>query len=86
MKLSSLFGIVFALGAAVFWGWSAMVNLPILESGFGTLVSRMQDGSIVNGEAPFYAAMAKIARLNALAAGCAFASALSQAVALLRDK
>jgi hypothetical protein len=86
MKLWSIFSIVFALGAAVFWGWSAMVHIPILRSGFGQLVCEMKDGSIVGNEAPFYAAMARIARLNAVAAGCAFASALSQAIALLRDK
>jgi hypothetical protein len=79
MKLWPIFSVVFALGAAFFWGWSA-------KSGFGTLVSVMKDGSTVIGEAPFYAALAKISRLNAAAAGCAFLSALTQAVTLFRGK
>ena len=82
MKLWSILSISFALGAAFFWGWSAIVNVPLLESGYGTLVTVMKDGSIVIGEAPFYRALGLISRLNAIAAGCAFLSALTQAVAL----
>jgi hypothetical protein len=86
MKLWPILSIVFALGAAFFWGWSAFVNVPILKSGYGTLVSEMKDGSKVIGEAPFYAALTKIARLNAVAAICAALSALTQAVTLFRGK
>jgi hypothetical protein len=70
MKLWSILSVIFALAAAFFWGWSAIVNVPLLKSGSGTLVTVMKDGSNVIGEAPFYAALAKISRLNAVAAGC----------------
>lgn len=86
MKLWPILSAVFALGAAFFWGWSAIVNVPLLKSGYGTLVSVMKDGSTVIGEAPFYAALATISRLNAVAAICAFLSALTQAVTLFRGK
>jgi hypothetical protein len=86
MKLWPILSVVFALGAAFFWGWSAIVNVPLLRSGYGTLVSVMKDGSTVIGEAPFYAALATISRLNAVAAICAFFSALAQAVTLFRGK
>jgi hypothetical protein len=86
MKLWPILSVVFALGAAFFWGWSAIVNVPLLKSGYGTLFSVMKDGSTVIGEAPFYAALAKISRLNAVAAVCAFLSALTQAVTLFRGK
>lgn len=79
MKILS---VIFALAAAVFWALSAWVNVPMLESGYGTLVTVMKDGSRVSGEAPFYAALATISRLNAVAAGCAFVSALTQALTL----
>ncbi|MFZ0592831.1 MAG: hypothetical protein WAM39_20390 [Bryobacteraceae bacterium] len=86
MKLWSILSVVFALGAALLWGWSAVINVPLLKSGFGTLVTVMKDGSTVIGEAPFYAALAKISRLNAGAAGCAFLSALTQAITLPTSK
>jgi hypothetical protein len=86
MKFWSILSVVFALGAAFFWGWSAMVNVPLLKSGYGTLVSVMKDGSTVTGEAPFYSALARISLLNALAAGCALLSAVAQAVTLVRGK
>jgi hypothetical protein len=86
MNIWSILSVVFALGAAVFWGWSAIINVPILKSGYSSLVSVMKDGSTVVGEAPFYAALAKISRLNAVAAGCAFVSALTQALTLLPCK
>jgi hypothetical protein len=82
MKLCPFLSVVFALGAAICWGWSAVVNVPILYSGYGTLGTVMKDGSKVVGAAPFYAALAKISCLNAVAAGCAFVSALTQALAL----
>ena len=85
MKLCRIPSVVFAL-AAIFWAWSAIVNVPLLKSGYGTLVSVMKDGSTVIGEAPFYAALAKISVLNAVAAGCAFLSALTQAFTLFRGK
>jgi hypothetical protein len=86
MTLWAILSVVFAIAAAIFWGWSAMINLPLLKSGWGTLVTIMEDGSAVKGEAPFYAALAKISRLNAVAAGCACLSALTQAVTLLPRK
>lgn len=42
----------------------------------------MKDGSIVVGEAPFYVALRKVARLNAAAAAFACLSAAAQAVSL----
>jgi hypothetical protein len=86
MKLWSILSVVFAFAAALLWGWSALINVPLLKSGFGSLVTVMKDGSTVVGEAPFYAALAKISRLNAGAAGCACLSALTQAVTLLPHK
>jgi hypothetical protein len=69
---ASIVGVVFALLAALFWAWSSLVNLPVIGSAWGT---------IANLE-PFYAALKKVARLNASAAGCAFISAIAQAIAL----
>jgi hypothetical protein len=86
MKTLTVLSVVFAFGAAIFWGWSAFVNVPTLYSGFGTLGTQMPDGSNVIGPGPFYAALAKISKLNALAAGCAFFSALTQALTLLPRK
>ncbi len=87
MKTCQLLSALFALAAAALWGWSAFVYVPVLKSGWGTLVTDMKDGSTVIGEAPFYAALTKIARLNAGAAGCAFLSAGTQAITLfLRTK
>jgi hypothetical protein len=83
MMLWSVLSVFFALAAAIFWAWSAVINVPILKSGYGSLVSIMKDGSKEIGEAPFYAALARISRLNAAAAACAFVSAVAQAVALL---
>jgi len=78
--------LAFALLAALLWFWSAFINLPLLKSGYGTLVTVMKDGSTIVGEEPFYAALANISRLNAGAASCAFLSALTQAITLLRSK
>jgi hypothetical protein len=64
--------VLFAAFAAILWGWASIVNLPIIGSGYGEIAN-------LN---PFYAAMKKVAVLNACAAGCAFLSALFQAVAL----
>jgi hypothetical protein len=64
--------IVFALGAAGLWGWSAFVNLPVIGSAWG---------AIANLDT-FYAALKRVARLNGAAAGCAFVSAIAQAIAL----
>lgn len=69
--LSSL-SVLSALLAAVLWAWSSLVNLPIIGSAYGAIANL--DG--------FYAALKKVARLNAAAAGFAFLSALLQAVAL----
>jgi len=82
MKILSIVSVVFALGAAGFWGWSALINVPVLYSGFGTLGT----GSNIAGVEPFYAALKLISKLNALAAGCAFVSALTQALTLLPRK
>jgi hypothetical protein len=79
----SILSVFFALAAAILWGGSAFIYLPILQSGWGSLVSIMQDGSRELGEAPFYAALTKISRLNACAAACACLSAIAQAVALV---
>jgi hypothetical protein len=86
VKLWSILSVSFALGAAFFWAWSAMVNVPLLKSGYGTLITVMKDGSTVVGEAPFYKALARISVLNAVAAGCAFFSAVTQAVTLFPRK
>lgn len=82
----TILSIVFALAAAILWGWSAFVNVPLLRSGFGTMISVMKDGSTIPSEAPFYAALATIARLNAGAAACAALSALAQVGTLLIGK
>jgi hypothetical protein len=64
---------VFLAGlAAVLWGASAAVNLPVIGSGWGTLV----------GLDAFYAAMRRVARLNMFAAASAALSALLQAIAM----
>jgi len=83
MKLCSILSVIFALAAAVFWGWSAIVNIPVFVSGFGTLVTVMKDGSTVPGQDLFFAALKRISVLNAAAAGCAFVSAFTQALTLL---
>jgi hypothetical protein len=72
VTILSQLSVLFALLAAVFWAWSSLVNLPVIGSAYG---------AIANLD-PFYAALKKVARLNALAAGSAFFSALFQAIAL----
>jgi hypothetical protein len=64
--------VVFAFLAALLWGASAAVNIPLIGSGWGSLV----------GLDAFYAAMKKVARLNMLAAASAAISALCQALSL----
>ncbi len=86
IKILSITSVVFALGAAVFWGWSALINVPVIYSGFGTLGTQMPDGSNIPGVEPFYTALKLISKLNALAAGCAFVSAITQALTLLPKK
>ncbi|MGA9042415.1 MAG: hypothetical protein WB421_17915 [Terriglobales bacterium] len=86
MKILSIVSVLFALSAAGFWGWSAFINVPVIYSGYGTLVTQMPDGSNIAGVAPFYAALKLISKLNFLAAGCAFFSALTQALTLLPRK
>jgi hypothetical protein len=81
--LWSILSVVFALAAAILWGWSARVHVPILRSGFGSLVSILQDGSEEIGQAPFYSAVTRISRLNAFAAACACLSAIAQAITLI---
>jgi hypothetical protein len=56
----SAISILFAALAAVFWAWSSLVNVPMIGSGWGTLVNT----------GPFYAALTTIARLNTAAAAC----------------
>jgi transaldolase len=77
-----ILSLVFAALAAGLWGWSAFVRVPAIGSGYGTLVTVLKDGSTVNGTELFSAALAKISRLNAGAAACAFLSAAFQAVSL----
>ena len=79
----SIASIVFALLAAGLWGWSAFINVPLLKSGYGTLVTEIKPGETVIGAAPFYAALVRISRLNAGAAICALLSAVAQAFALV---
>jgi hypothetical protein len=86
MKLCSILSVVFALLAAAFWAWSSIVNVPVFVSGYGTLVTVMKDGSTVPGQDLFFAALKRISVLNAAAAGCAFVSALTQALTLLPRK
>ncbi len=83
MIILSIVSVVFALVAAGFWGWSAFINVPVIYSGFDTLVTQLPNGSNILGVEPFYAALKLISKLNALAAGCAFISALTQALTLL---
>lgn len=64
--------VAFAGLAALLWGASAAVNIPLIGSGWGTLV----------GLEAFYAAMRKVARFNMLAAASAALSALCQALSL----
>jgi hypothetical protein len=78
----TILSIVFAIAAAVLWGCSAFVYVPVLGSAYGAIVSRMKDGSTVNGSEPFSAALKKVARLNVAAAACAGLSAIAQAVTL----
>lgn len=84
--LWSFLSVVFALAAAILWGWSAFVYVPVLKSGYGSLISIMQDGSPELGEAPFYAALKRISRFNAAAAAFACLSAAAQAATLLPRK
>jgi hypothetical protein len=62
----------FAVMAALLWAGSAAVNIPLIGSGYGTLV----------GLSEFYAAMRKVARLNMFAAISAAISALCQGLSL----
>jgi hypothetical protein len=71
MLLSGL-SVQFALLAAALWAWSSLVNLPVIGSAYGAIAN-------LN---PFYGALKKVARLNALAAACAFVSAFLQAFVL----
>jgi hypothetical protein len=68
----SFASVAFAGLAAFLWAWSSMVNLPVLGSGWGTLVNSDE----------FYAAMRRIGRLNMSAAASAFVSAFCQAIAM----
>ena len=86
MRILSIVSVVFALGAAILWAWSAFINVPTIYSGWGTLVTEMPDGTKVIGVGPFYDALKIVSRLNAGAAACAFASALTQALTLLPRK
>jgi len=50
VNLLSAGSVVFAALAAIQWAWSSIVNLPVLGSGWGTLVNSKE----------FYAAMKRI--------------------------
>jgi uncharacterized membrane-anchored protein YitT (DUF2179 family) len=86
MRILSIVSVIFALGAAAFWGWSAFINVPVIYSGYGTLGTQLPNGTTIAGIEPFYSALKTISRLNALAAGCAFVSALTQALTLLPQR
>lgn len=62
----------FAGLAAVLWGASALVNLPVVRSTY--------DG--IDGLEPLHAAMKKAARLNTFAATAAAISAFCQALSI----
>jgi hypothetical protein len=68
VTLVSQLSVLFALLAAVFWAWSSLVNLPVIGSAYGTIANL----------GPFYAALKKVARLNALAAGMPFSRLCSK--------
>ena len=84
--LWSIISVLFAVLAAVLWGCSAFVNVPVLQSGYGMLVSVMRDGTRKLGEGPFYAALTKVSHLNAVAAAFACLSAISQIIAIIPQK
>jgi hypothetical protein len=63
--MASQTSIIFAFIAAILWFWSATASLPVIGSAYGEIANL----------APFYAAMKKVARLNAGAALSAFVSA-----------
>jgi hypothetical protein len=71
-QLLTWVSVFFAGVAAVLWGASAAANMPIIGSGWGTLV----------GLDAFYTAMRRVARLDMFAAASAALSALFQAIAL----
>src|SRR5713101_3166236 len=68
----ALLSVLFAVGAAGFWGKSALVDYPVIDNSYVEMV---------NIE-PFYATLKRVARLNACAAGCALLSAVFQAITL----
>ncbi|UPT84394.1 hypothetical protein HAP41_0000028970 [Bradyrhizobium barranii subsp. apii] len=70
MKIISWLSVIFAGLAALLWAWSAVVNLPVVRATFDGI------GEIET----FSVALRKVSRLNMYAAGCAFASALLQAI------
>jgi hypothetical protein len=70
MKCISLLSVVFAALAAGLWAWSAVVNLPAVRATYEGI--KELDA--------FAAALRKVSRLNMFAAGCAFVSALLQAI------
>jgi hypothetical protein len=70
--IASQISIILSLVAAGLWGWSAVANLPVIS---GTYTD-------IDNLGAFYVAMKKVARLNAGAAICTFASAVAQAAAL----
>jgi hypothetical protein len=72
MQCLSLLSVVFAGLAALLWGWSAVVNLPMVQGTY--------DG--IEGLGAFHEAIKKISRLNMGAAVFAFISAALQAIAL----
>jgi hypothetical protein len=83
MKQLSLLSAVFAFLAAILWGLSAQVYVPVVRSGFGGSATELKDGSTVIGEEPFYKALAKVARFNFYAATCAAVAAVFQTCALI---
>ena len=79
----SILTAVFAFAAAVFWFCSAVIYVPKLGSGYGSLTSLKKDGSAEkDGGALFFSATGKVSRLNKWAGICAGIAALAQAVTL----
>lgn len=52
----SVASVLFALLAAILWLWSTLIQIPILGSGWGRLVSTMPDGRQEVGTDAFYLA------------------------------
>ena len=70
--IASLVSIILSVVAAGFWGSSAMANLPVIKGSY----------AVIENLGPFYKALTRIARLNAIAAFFTLVSAVAQGLAL----